>query len=88
MYLLLLKQSSPRAPRHKIEDRMAQCPGGWKKYKNSCYKDLRPQGHNNFQQGEQKCNQQKAHIFLANDRQEYLWVEQVRYILLRIPYRP
>merc|ERR1711865_128436 len=60
-------------PSHRIEERVKQCPGGWKKYKKSCYKDTK---RTNFRQGEQNCNQMKAHIFLPNDREEYLWVEQ------------
>jgi len=75
-YYLQLSSIS-RAPRHKIEDRVAQCPGGWKKFRTSCYKDLRHGGNKNFRQGEDECNRHKAHIFLANDRQEYTWVEQL-----------
>jgi len=63
-------------PTFKINNPRGDCEGGWRKYKNHCYKDLRPTGHKSFRQGEEICNRAQGHIFVATNREEYLWVEQ------------
>merc|ERR1711998_188725 len=63
-------------PRFRIRGGQAQCRGGWRKYRGKCYYDRRRHGHCNFRDCENWCNQHQAHIYIHNDRQEYLWVEQ------------
>merc|ERR1712093_723848 len=63
-------------PTFKVNNPVSRCPGGWKKYKGACYYDRRQQGHLSYRQGEDWCNQHQAHIFVPNNREEYLWVEQ------------
>merc|ERR1712167_172218 len=62
-------------PTYRIQSPHSDCPGGWKKYKGACYVQNQPRNFN-FRQHEEWCNQHNAHIFVANDREEYKWVEQ------------
>ena len=62
-------------PSHRINNRRTSCPGGWKKFRNACYYDRRRHGHCNFRDCERWCNGQSAHIMVANDRYEYMFVE-------------
>ena len=61
-------------PTFKITRATEQCKGGWKKYKGACYHD-KP-GAQSYRKSEEWCNQHQAHIFVPNNREEYLWVEQ------------
>jgi len=61
-------------PTFKITQVSEQCKPGWKKHKGACYFD-RPGSHP-YKVGEEWCNTQQAHIFVPNNREEYLWVEQ------------
>jgi len=68
-------------PTFKITQPKGECEAGegwrgWKKYKSHCYKDFRNHGQHNFREAEEECNKHQGHIFVANDREEYTWVEQ------------
>merc|ERR1711988_1086875 len=62
-------------PTFKITNPMERCRNEWKKYKGACYYDRRRQGDQAYRPGEEFCNQNQAHIFVPNNREEYLWVE-------------
>merc|ERR1712017_51231 len=43
-------------PTYKIKNPIAECPGGWKQFRDSCYYDMRQRGHHHFKAGEEECN--------------------------------
>ena len=61
------------SPQFRIKNPIGQCHGGWRKWKGKCYGVNRPK---NYRDAETHCNRHQAHIFQANDRPEYLVVEQ------------
>ena len=63
-------------PTFRIKEMAGDCPPGGKKYKDTCYIQLRGGKSHTYRISEGMCNQHKGHIVTYHTREEYLWVEQ------------
>jgi len=62
-------------PTYRITEKYSKCPNGWKEYSGHCYWTPTERPDRNFMEHETNCNLYKAHIYVANTREEYLWIE-------------
>merc|ERR1711939_111229 len=61
-------------PKYRIKQVAEGCKSGWKEYRGACYYDRRAQGHLNFRDGENFCNNNGGHHWVPNNREEFMWV--------------